>query len=111
MTGKFLHISCIVREDNVYDVLLALSTLKVGNVETRPVPQTLFLPPPVSKEKLSEKQQKVMATLAAGPKRPSQVAKEINAPLKATNLRLIYLLKKKLVRRVKTGLYALKEAA
>jgi hypothetical protein len=43
---KLLHVSCIVRQTGVYDLLRALEIHKVGNVEVRPVAQMLALPAP-----------------------------------------------------------------
>jgi hypothetical protein len=43
---KFLHVSCIVRQTGVYDLLRTLELHKVGNVEVRPVAQMLALPAP-----------------------------------------------------------------
>jgi hypothetical protein len=43
---KFLHVSCIVRQTGVYDLLRALELHKVGNVEVRPVAQMLALSAP-----------------------------------------------------------------
>jgi hypothetical protein len=49
MTEKLLHVSCLVRDNGLWELLRALEAHKVGNVEVRPVApreERLALPAP-----------------------------------------------------------------
>ncbi len=49
MTDKLLHVSCLVRDGHIYELLRALEMHKAGNVEVRPVApreEQLALPAP-----------------------------------------------------------------
>lgn len=52
MTEKLMHVSCLVRDGNLWELLRSLEEHKVGNVEVRPVaPQLLALPAPDGKKR------------------------------------------------------------
>lgn len=113
---KLLHVSCIVRQVGIYDLLRALELHKVGNVEVRPVASMLALPAPNGQEGRRRKtgskgnrwhavvRTKVAAAMALKQKhRPADLAREIGENPKSVYSSLAALAKKGEIKKV--GMY------
>jgi len=102
------YVSCHVKEPNLYALLCSLEAQKVGNVEVRPIaPPALMLPAPGPKMP-TQKQQKLVNTLAGGKKKLAAIAAETNTTVKSASQMLLYLIRKKVVRRVGHATYELR---
>lgn len=109
MTEKLLHVSCLVRDGHLWELLRALEEHKVGNVEVRPVaPATLALPPPERKGKA--KYGTVLTLVRAAmpmkePMRVPQLARQLGVKHQSTHSAIHRLVQDGLVKRTALGLY------
>jgi hypothetical protein len=110
---KLLHVSCIVKQSGVHDLLLLLEAAKVGNVEVRPVRPMLALPAPDKagrqvngKKKHGVVQPKVRAAMAMKQKRRvSDIAKEIGEKGQSVNSAIAVMVAQGVAKRVGFGVY------
>jgi Winged helix DNA-binding domain len=112
MTEKLLHVSCIVRDSHVYDLLRALEASKVGNVEVRPVTPMLALPAPDGKGKRGGRvpHGAVLTVVRAAmqlkePVRARQLARALNIKSQSVVSAIARLTNLGLVKRTGHGLY------
>jgi hypothetical protein len=112
---KFLHVGCIVKQANVYDLLRALEAHRVGNVEVRAVAPPLLLPPPNKQRKQGKlrKQRRGKgirpAVAAAMPikekRRVKEIAEQINANVKSVYSAISHLILIGVVKRTAPGVF------
>lgn len=108
---KLLHISCMVKQANVHDLLLLLETAKVGNVEVRAVKPLLALPPPGKRKANGIKKQgvvqpKVRAAMAIKQKvTAAAIAKEIGEKKQSVHSAIAVMISQGVAKRVGYGIY------
>jgi hypothetical protein len=110
---KLLHVSCMVHERGLWELLRAMELHKVGNVQVRPVMPLLALPPPSGsngKRKRSPAFGKVQPAVRAAmqlkqKRRVPELAKAIGAKPQSTYSAVAILIKQGVVKRVSPGLY------
>jgi hypothetical protein len=99
---KLLHVSCIVKQPFIWDLLRVLEMHKVGNVEVRPVAPLLALPAP-------EHNTIRARTLAAMPLdetiTPAYVTEKTGISVKQAGTTLWLLKRDGIIRRVSFGKY------
>jgi hypothetical protein len=108
LPDKILHVSCLVKEGHIYDLLAALEQHKVGNVEVRPVvPPLLALPPP-SPPSHGKNKQAILAAIAPGATvRAVELGAKVGITTKQAASTLHNLMLAGVVRRVGFGKYRL----
>jgi hypothetical protein len=108
---KLLHVSCIVHERGLWELLRAMELHKVGNVQVRPVMPLLALPAPGNgKRKRTPAYGNVQPAVRAAmrlkeKRRVPELAKEIGAKAQSTYSAIGILIKQGVVKRVSPGLY------
>jgi hypothetical protein len=110
---KLLHVSCIVRQPMLWDLLRVLEGHKVGNVEVRPVAPVLALPAPDKakrqangKKKQGVVQPKVRAAMAIKQERSAaDIAKEIGEKKQSVHSAIAVMITQGVAKRVGYGTY------
>ncbi len=111
MTEKLMHVSCLVRDSLLWELLRALEEHKVGNVEVRPVaPPLLALPAPGRKIKGKVQMGSVLAAVRDAmqlkePIRVPQLARQLNAKKQSVTSAVNRLTELGLVKRTGFGQY------
>jgi predicted Rossmann fold nucleotide-binding protein DprA/Smf involved in DNA uptake len=115
MIERLIHVSCVVRDTHVYDLLRALEAHKAGNVEVRPVTphgnsEQLLLPPPIKRRESYAPHSSVTAKVGAAmalkqKRRVPEIAEETGAKPQSVYSAIGTLMRKGLVKRVETGVY------
>lgn len=99
---KLIHVSCVVRESNVWELLRALEEHKAGNVEVRPVaPKLLALPAP----RRSVRHLVHAAMPMKEKRRVRDVIQETGAKKQSVYTALCKMVQSGLAKRVDVGLY------
>jgi hypothetical protein len=109
---KLLHVSCVVRQPMLWDLLRMLEAHKVGNVEVRPVAPMLALPAPGKSAKANGSranatvQPKVRAAMAMKQKRRvPEIAREIGEKNQSVYSAVALLVTQGFVKKVGFGTY------
>jgi hypothetical protein len=103
---KLLHVSLLVRDIGLYDLLTAIEPHRVANLEVRAVAQAskmLALPPPEARGKA---RRAIETVVPVGEKfRPGSIAKLNSIPYQSITSEVARMVERKQIKRVSYGLY------
>lgn len=110
MSEKLLHVSMIVPQGGLYDLLIAVEAHKVANLEVRAVAQPLLALPPPSSTRRGPIRDAIWAATPPGRKfRVIEIAKETGLSKSAVSSQVTRDLGLKRIKRISYGLYVRNE--
>lgn len=110
MSEKLLHVSCIVRDTTLYDLLRAIEPYRAANLEVRAVAQAPLALPAPSKIDHGRLNEAILAVTPPGRKfKVHEIARELNANKNSVYSQISRDINKHLVKRLSYGLYVRKQ--